>query len=193
MSATQAGGGASAWAPAIAAAAVAAISVRAAPGLTGWAGAGLGLLMLAIAAEDVRALRIPDRLNLAAAALGLAQTMASAPGAALPAALDAALRGGAMALAFLAVRLGFRRMRGREGLGLGDVKLAGVAGLWLDWPYLPPMVEIAALGGLALALILRLRQPALKLPDLKLPFGALLAPALWLSWLMQSCAGLFLN
>lgn len=32
-----------------------------------------------------------------------------------------------------------------EGIGLGDVKLAGVAGAWLDWMTLAIVVEAAAL------------------------------------------------
>ena len=34
---------------------------------------------------------------------------------------------------FFALRYGYARLRGRQGLGLGDVKLAFVAGAWLDW------------------------------------------------------------
>ena len=43
----------------------------------------------------------------------------------------------------------YRRIRGRDGIGLGDVKLAGVAGVWLDWWVLPVAIEIAALAALA--------------------------------------------
>jgi len=28
----------------------------------------------------------------------------------------------------------YQRLRGREGIGLGYAKLAGAAGVWLDWP-----------------------------------------------------------
>ena len=49
-----------------------------------------------------------------------------------------------MFLAFFAFRAGYRRFRGIEGIGLGDVKLAAVAGVWLDWVDLPVAVDIAA-------------------------------------------------
>ena len=45
----------------------------------------------------------------------------------------ALLRGAVLALLFLGLRALYRRLRGRDGIGLGDVKLAGVAGAWLDW------------------------------------------------------------
>ena len=62
---------------------------------------------------------------------------------------DAALRGAVLAFAFLSLLILYRRLRGRDGIGLGDVKLAGVAGVWLDWWVLPGVIEIAALAALA--------------------------------------------
>ena len=64
-------------------------------------------------------------------------------------------------------------------MGLGDVKLAAVAGVWLDWAFLPLVVEIAALSGLAAALYARLRGDGLDLKG-RLPFGAFFAPAIWI-------------
>ena len=54
-----------------------------------------------------------------------------------------------MAIAFFSLRILYRRIRGHDGIGLGDVKLAGVAGVWLDWWVLPVAIEIAALAALA--------------------------------------------
>ena len=45
----------------------------------------------------------------------------------------ALLRGAVLALLFLGAARRYRRLRGRDGIGLGDVKLAGVAGAWLGW------------------------------------------------------------
>ena len=131
---------------------------------------------------------IPDELNALALAAGLAaaglKTQVS-PGAAI---LDALLRAALMFAAFYAFRAGYRRLRGIEGMGLGDVKLAAVAGVWLDWVDLPIAVDMAALSALAVALIKRLKGIRLD-PRAKLPFGAYFAPAIWLCWLLATWRG----
>jgi len=48
-----------------------------------------------------------------------------------------------LGLAFLGLRALYRRLRGREGIGLGDLKLAGVAAVWLDCLIVPIAVETA--------------------------------------------------
>ena len=156
------------------------------PGGAGLLGAALALTMLAIAVIDWRMLTIPDGLNALAVALGLAgavlglERWAEWPGAILA----ALIRGAAMMGLFLAFRLGYRRLRGREGMGLGDVKLAGVAGIWLDWPSLPLTVEIAALSALGFVSFQLVRSRRALDPLTKLPFGTFFAPAIWMGWLL---------
>ncbi|MFX8817142.1 A24 family peptidase, partial [Acinetobacter baumannii] len=89
-----------------------------------------------IAVIDAKYLLIPDALNVAGLVLGLVNAMVVAQGD-LSALLIAVLRAIVVAGAFLAVRVAYARLRGRHGLGLGDVKLAAVAGAWLDWSILP--------------------------------------------------------
>jgi leader peptidase (prepilin peptidase)/N-methyltransferase len=170
--------------------AMASASLAGAPGAPGWFGAGLAVLMLAIAVIDARSLIIPNWLNLAAFLLALAAAAigaspASWPGAALAVGL-AMIRAAVLGLAFLALRALYWRLRGREGIGLGDVKLAAVAGAWLDWPLMPIAVEIAALAALA---VYTLGRWAGKRPfdaAETLPFGLFFAPAIWLSWLIET-------
>ena len=160
-------------------------SFAASPGWIGAAGAALAALTLAIAVVDRRRLIIPDELNALAFAAGLAaaglKTQAS-PGAAI---LNALLRAALMFAAFFAFRAAYRRLRGIEGMGLGDVKLAAVAGVWLDWVDLPIAIDIAAVAALGAVLIERLKGNRLD-PRTKLPFGAFLAPAIWLCWLFAT-------
>ena len=157
-------------------------SLAVSPGRLGVAGAALAALALAIAVVDARRLIIPDELNALAFVAGLATaSLADAtPGEAV---VNALLRASLMSGAFFAFRAGYRGLRGRDGMGLGDVKLAAVAGVWLDWGDLPVAVNIAAVSALASALLGRLRGNEWN-PASKLPFGAFLAPAIWICWLL---------
>ena len=169
----------------VAAAAMAA-SLASAPGPIGLLGAGLALVMLAIAMVDWRSFVIPDGLNLAAVVLALMHAAALMPEAMAWAVAMAAVRGATLALLFLAIRLGYARIRGRQGLGLGDVKLAFVAGAWLDWLIMPIAIELAALAALA-AYVLRQRLLGHALTRTsRMPFGAFLAPAIWLGWMLET-------
>lgn len=152
------------------------------PDVEGAFGATLALTALAIALVDAREQIIPDGFALAAFALGVAAIVAAFGRDALEPLLDALERAAAMAASFWAFRAGYRAMRGREGMGLGDVKLAAVAGIWLEWGQLPIAVEIAALSALATVLGRRwaLKEPID--PLARLPFGAFFAPAIWLTW-----------
>ena len=163
-------------------------SFAASPGWTGAAGAALAALTLAIALIDRRRLIIPDELNALAFAAGLAAAWLRTRVSPSAAILHALLRAAVMFAAFFAFRAGYRRLRGIEGMGLGDVKLAAVAGVWLDWVDLPIAVNIAALSALAATLIRRLRGADFD-PKAKLPFGAYFAPAIWICWLLAALRG----
>jgi leader peptidase (prepilin peptidase) / N-methyltransferase len=161
-----------------------AASFYAAPGLPGLAGAALALNMLAIAVIDWRFFIIPDELNALAIGLGLLAVGFDGRGEKLTLALDASTRGATMAALFFAFRFAYRHLRGCEGMGLGDVKLAGVAGIWLDWPSLPIAVEIAAIAALGVFLSRHVQAGRALDPLTKLPFGAFFAPAVWICWLL---------
>jgi leader peptidase (prepilin peptidase) / N-methyltransferase len=163
--------------------AVVAASLFAAPGVAGIFGAGLGILMLSIAVIDARHFIIPNALTLAALVLALinAGIREGWNGA-----IMSVWRGAALALIFLVVRAAYRWLRGREGIGLGDVKLAGVAGAWLGWTMLPIAVEIAALAALAAYTVQWLRGGRAVQRTTRVPFGLFLAPAIWLCWLLAT-------
>ena len=163
--------------------AAAGVSLWAVPGTIGILGAGLALLMAAIARIDARYLLIPNELNAAALALALVHAAAVAPLALIESMVWAGLRGTLTMLLFLALRLGYRRLRGRDGLGLGDVKLAFVAGAWLDWTMIPVAIEIAAGGALLAYLAWRAIGTQPIDATTRLPLGLFLAPSIWLAWL----------
>jgi leader peptidase (prepilin peptidase)/N-methyltransferase len=161
--------------PAIEAAAalIGAAALLAVPGPPGLAGALLGWMLLALFVLDLEHYWLPDALTLPLLALGL--LLGPAPFEARL--LAAALGGGAM----LAVLLGFRALSGRDGMGLGDVKLTAALGAWLSPERLPTLILLAALMGLALAALLGWRRG--RAAARRVPFGACLAAAGFALWL----------
>jgi leader peptidase (prepilin peptidase)/N-methyltransferase len=145
-------------------------------------GAALACLMLAIAISDWRRFRVPDPLVALALALRVVDLMAAPPGPRGEVLLAAFMRAAAMAGLFWLFRWAYRRLRGREGMGLGDVKLAAVAGAWVDWPFLPFVVEFAALFGVGVAW---LRAGRGLRGDTKLPFAVGFAAAIFVGWQLQ--------
>lgn len=168
------------------AAAAAAASLWAAPDARGLFGAGLALLMAAIAAVDWRYYVIPDELNIAAFVLALAAAGFQSDGAAAEDMILVLARALLLALAFLALRHAYCILRKRDGLGLGDVKLAAVAGAWLDWQTIPLVVEIAALAALAGYALHRYVSGRSFQTTHRLPFGLFFAPSIWLGWLLET-------
>lgn len=161
-------------------------SLVTAPGVEGLYGAFLAALMLAIAANDARHYLIPNELSGAAFALALLRAAAFVPDEGAVALLWPVARAAAVAAPLLLLMLVYRRWRGRDGLGLGDVKLAAVCGAWLDLATVAAVIEIAAL----LAIGAYVANAALQKKPLRgtafLPFGLFLAPSIWIGWLGET-------
>jgi leader peptidase (prepilin peptidase)/N-methyltransferase len=164
-------------------------SLLASPGSDGLFGAFLGLLMFAVAITDNRRYIIPNELTAAAAALALLRAGTVGPDADWHGVLWAALRAAAISVPFLALMIGYRRWRGRDGLGLGDIKLAAVAGAWLGWATIFAVIELATLSALGAYIVNGyFRKRPLKATAF-LPFGLFLAPAIWIGWLVEALLG----
>jgi leader peptidase (prepilin peptidase)/N-methyltransferase len=161
-------------------------SLAAAPGPDGLLGALLASLMLAIAVSDSRRYIIPNELTGAAVALALLRAGSVGPEAGLSAMMWTALRAAAIALPFWALMAGYGRWRGRDGLGFGDVKLAAVAGAWLGWITIFAVVELATLAALGAYLAHGYLHRRPLRGSAFLPFGAFLAPAIWIGWLAET-------
>ncbi|KQX19580.1 MULTISPECIES: prepilin peptidase [unclassified Sphingomonas] len=161
------------------AAAIGVVSVVVAPDLPqAIVGALFGWLLLALAMLDLRHFWLPNALTGTLAAAGLAVGLAGFP----PDPIDRMAGGAAGFLLLEAVRFGYRRLRGREGMGGGDPKLFGAIGLWLGWHMLPLVLLGGALAGLAAALLLLLAGHRLGATS-RLPFGPFLALAAWGVWI----------
>ncbi|MBR0846688.1 prepilin peptidase [Bradyrhizobium diazoefficiens] len=161
-------------------------SLVAAPGGEGLCGAFLAALMLAIAVNDARTYLIPNALTGAAFALALLRSGALVPEVGAEALLWPLARAAVVGLPLLLLMLAYRRWRGRDGLGLGDVKLAAVGGAWLDLATMVAVIELAALLAIAAyAANAALRKKPLRATAF-LPFGLFLAPAIWAGWLAET-------
>ena len=80
----------------------------------------------------------------------------------------------------------YELVRKREGLGLGDVKLAMVGAAWLNWLAFAYAVEFAALAALAVHMA-KAGLKGVKIDgQTAVPFGLYLAPMIWFGWLFQS-------
>jgi prepilin signal peptidase PulO-like enzyme (type II secretory pathway) len=138
----------------------------------------LAMVLIKLSLVDLREQRLPDWLTLPLAAAGLILAAWRTGEVPTPELIGA----GSGFLLFWALGEAHYRLRGTEGLGLGDAKLLGAAGAWLGWRDLPLVILIAALGALAAAAAGRLRQR-------DIPFGPWLAAAfiaLWLARLLPS-------
>ncbi|WP_332806040.1 prepilin peptidase [Sphingomonas sp. RT2P30] len=166
------------WQIELAAATIGILAGVAVPGPVAVAGAAFGWLLLTLAALDIAAYWLPDRLT---ATLALGGVITGAIG--IDPLLTDRLIGGLTGFAGLwTVGQAYRLWRKREGLGGGDPKLFGAIGLWLGWAMLPVILLIAALTGLAVVLVGMIAGRPAKLDD-RVPFGALLAIAAYPAWL----------
>lgn len=143
-----------------------------------WVSCGLGWCLLALAATDIRHTVLPDALTLPLIPAGLAVVLVGGTGAFW---LHLAAAAGAW-LACVALASAYRRLRGRDGLGMGDAKLLAAAGAWLGPAALPGVVLAASAAALCVVLARDVGRRRIAAATL-IPFGPFLALAIWLSWL----------
>jgi leader peptidase (prepilin peptidase)/N-methyltransferase len=163
---------------ALAVAGVAALVLPGGPEL--WLACALGWWLLTLAWIDAETMRLPDVLTLPLLLLGLGEAAWLAPGALFGRAVAAALGYGLL----WGLAAGYKRLRHRDGLGMGDAKLLAAAGAWLGPFPLPEVMLFAAIAALGWAGVLSLRGVMLS-GGLKLPLGPFLAAAFFAVWLAQ--------
>lgn len=147
-------------------------------GLPVWLDCVLGWTLLTLAWIDWHHMLLPDALTLPLIVAGLGATLLVDPAATSEHAVAAACG----YLAFRAIEVGYRWLRGRDGLGQGDAKLMAAAGAWLGVAPLPTVVFMAAAFGLAIAAGLRIAGQAMH-RHAAIPFGPALCAAIWVAWL----------
>jgi leader peptidase (prepilin peptidase) / N-methyltransferase len=143
-----------------------------------WLTCLLGWTLLTLAWIDLRTMLLPDVLTLPLLAAGLLATAIVWPDMLADRALAAAF--GYLSLAALA--WGWRRFRGRDGLGMGDAKLLAAIGAWVGLGDLPFVLLLAACAGLVAAGAAALLGKRITAAT-PIPFGPFLALSGWLLWL----------
>ncbi|UWR29091.1 A24 family peptidase [Sulfitobacter sp. W002] len=124
---------------------------------------------------DLREKRLPDRYTLPLIVLGLSLN-AYARGTLPVGEIWGAIVG---YVTFWGLGSLFFRLRGQEGLGLGDAKLLAAAGAWLGISAMPMVVLLAALGALGFAAITQRGRTD------QLAFGPWLAAAFFALWVLR--------
>jgi len=146
-------------------------------GLAGW---------LSIAAYiDARRFLLLDVLTLPLVLAGLVLSVFGLGPGLLDASLGAALGYGV----FWAVSEFYLRVRGIDGLGLGDAKLLAAAGAWCGALQLPFVVLIGSLSALLAIAVSVLRGRSIT-AQTKLPFGPFLSLGYFVVWVMKAHGGL---
>lgn len=143
------------------------------------------LTLTVISLVDLKTMRIPNFATalLAIAGLGYELRVRDAFGV---------LTGGILCFAvFWSVATLFEKLTGRVGLGFGDVKLAGAAGLWVPVYFVPVFIGFASLAALSFVLLVSLRSK--EVLQSRLPFAPFMSVSLLTCWIIHvsdSAAGL---
>lgn len=117
---------------------------------------------------DLRHRILPDRITFPGIVIGLGASVVLPPGPA--SAMAGLLLGGGL---LWAISEGYVRLRGREGLGFGDVKMLAMIGAFLGWPLTLLTLFLASLAGSVVGVwLLASRKGGMQS---SLPFGTFLA------------------
>lgn len=143
-----------------------------------WLSCLLGWALLAMSWIDLRTMTLPDSLTLSLLVAGLGAVAWLNPPSLPEHALAAALG----YLLLFGTAWGYRLLRGRDGIGLGDAKLLAALGAWLGLGSLPMVLFLAACLGLLAAAGMRLSGRRVSAAT-AIPFGPCLALSGWLLWL----------
>tara|TARA_B100000686_G_scaffold319493_1_gene370299 strand:- start:368 stop:1090 length:723 start_codon:yes stop_codon:yes gene_type:complete len=162
----------------IAALALTGIAVSILSGVDVMIACALGWTLLLLSLIDLRHQVLPDSLTLPLALLGLAVAWFDG----YDMLLDGAVGCVTGFVLFYFISISYRRLRGREGLGLGDAKLFAAGGAWVAWQGLASVVLVASVAALMVAGLQAMRGSLRA--DNRIPFGLYLGPAIWLIWLI---------
>lgn len=136
-------------------------------------------LAAAIAIEDLARMLIPDGYTAAIAFVGAALALATHGWAGLGvASIEAAI----LAACLMLMSLLYERLRGRSGLGFGDVKLLSASALLIGVWGVGMQILFASVAALVFTALRAARRRRPLKAVTRIPFATFLAPALVLVW-----------
>jgi leader peptidase (prepilin peptidase) / N-methyltransferase len=145
----------------------------------------LGVLMVAGADVDARTYILPNAVTWGATICGVAAAGILNELTPWAAVFDATARAMGAAGLLALLRWSYGCVRRREGLGLGDVKLAAAVGAWLPLEFVPLCFALATSAAVVTILWAHLRGNRIE-GTMKIPLGAFLCPALWFAFYASS-------
>ena len=155
---------------------IGALAIGMMPSLEGLGWTLMGWILLTLAILDWRHFWLPDALTMPLAFLGFTLGLWTTDVMLMDRVIGAMAGYGSL----LVIAIGYRALRGRDGLGLGDAKLLGALGAWFGWQVLPFLLLIAA----TLGLIVMVLTGRAKSATARVPLGSFLALAAMPAWLL---------
>ncbi len=134
-------------------------------------------MLIVLFGTDFDTQRLPNVITIPGVFVGLAFNLFTPPG--LQASVLGAALGGAI---LLAVRWGWKRATGVEGMGLGDVKMLAMIGAFLGWQQVWLVLFFASMAGAVVGIVLTASRA--RSMQSRLPFGTFLAVAAFASSLI---------
>jgi leader peptidase (prepilin peptidase)/N-methyltransferase len=130
----------------------------------------LTALLIVLFGTDLDTQRLPDVLTLPGLALGILSSCFLPPGI-IDSLIGAALGAGILLL----IRWLWKRLKGVDGMGLGDVKMLAMIGAFLGWKQIWIVLFLSSFAGAIIGLSLSLARG--RSMQSRLPFGTFLALA----------------
>lgn len=147
----------------------AALMIRFGPGLSYLLLLAFTSSLIVISFIDLQYQIIPDVISIPGIILGFISSLFILPTGWMDSLIGIAAGGGS----FYLIAVFFEKVKGREGMGGGDIKLLAMIGAWMGWKDLPFIILISSLTGLILgggSLLLNRRGL-----QARIPFGPFLA------------------
>ena len=152
--------------------------------LEAFLGAALLWCLLALALADLKHFRLPDQLTGSLLITALVLAIIRDDGEMFHRQLGMAVLGAALGFGvFWLIRLAYQWRMGREGLGLGDVKLMAGIGAAVGPIAIPHVTLLAGVSALLLVLLRNWRTGRKIRRTARVPFGAALSVSAALVWL----------